>query len=439
MVNKGFLNTFIAVLAATLFFYGVTTFGTIAFGNALTKEFGDQTYAGPFDISGEKGPGAVEMLKSDFTVFQSDFAVDLVFQDAVVELPVELVLFDAEQTVEQANSGEENPIVATVSVDGLRTILSRQFSPLQFSDESVEAIASGIEQELGTGIMPLAVHLTDYVDRSEFTETEIASSSIEIKELSSSFRKAIQALDGTELASFSSFSLLEQISESDIGPISDRELTILASALYATILETNFEVDERNIGSELSPFVEPGFEAAINQQLGLNFIFTNPNKTAFTLHLKFNGESIQASITGMPLLYQYEPYIGQSETYEPKTVRQFSAFVREGQVRVEDEGRNGMEVSVHRLISHEGSTLDDEVISTDFYAPMPKIELHSLKKESQQTSDSMNEGSGDVPQESEDLSESTTPETAPETTPDNQDENEGSKEVQYDKGGNMIK
>ena len=64
---------------------------------------------------------------------------------------------------------QENPIVATVSVDGLRTILSRQFSPLQFSDRGVEAIASGIEQELGTGIMPLAVHLTDYVDRSEFT------------------------------------------------------------------------------------------------------------------------------------------------------------------------------------------------------------------------------------------------------------------------------
>ena len=52
MVNKGFLNTFIAVLAATLFFYGVSTFGTLAFGNAWTKDFGDQTYAGPYDISG---------------------------------------------------------------------------------------------------------------------------------------------------------------------------------------------------------------------------------------------------------------------------------------------------------------------------------------------------------------------------------------------------
>ncbi len=54
MVNKGFLNTFIAVLAATLFFYGVSTFGTLAFGNELTKEFGDQTYAGPLIFRGKK-------------------------------------------------------------------------------------------------------------------------------------------------------------------------------------------------------------------------------------------------------------------------------------------------------------------------------------------------------------------------------------------------
>ena len=271
-------------------------------------------------------------------------------------------------------------------------------------------------------------------------ETEIASSSIEINDLSSSFRKAIQALDGTELASFSSFSLLEQISESDIGPISDRELTILASALYATILETNFEVDERNIGSELSPFVEPGFEAAINQQLGLNFIFTNPNKTAFTLHLKFTGESIQASITGMPLLYQYEPYIGQSEDIWNRKSSGSSAHSC-GKVKCVWKMRGGMGWKCPYTGSSpmKDRTLDDEVISTDFYAPMPKIgSCIQLKKDSQQTSDSMNEGSGDVPQESEDLSESTTPETAPETTPDNQDENEGSKEVQYDKGGNMI-
>ena len=75
--------------------------------------------------------------------------MDLVFQDAVVQLPMELVRLDAEQTVERSDSGKENPVVVTVSVDGLRTVLSQKFVPIEFSEESVEAIASGIEQELG--------------------------------------------------------------------------------------------------------------------------------------------------------------------------------------------------------------------------------------------------------------------------------------------------
>ena len=91
-----------------------------------------------------------------------------------------------------------------------------------------------------------------------------------------------------------------------------------------------------------------------------------------------------------------------------------------------------MEVSVNRLISQEGLTLDDEVISSDFYAPMPKIELHSLKKESQQNSNHVNEGSGF---------------TARKRRPfgivrfencrnhDNQDENEGPKKSYMTKAG----
>ena len=88
----------------------------------------------------------------------------------------------------------------------------------------------------------------------------------------------------------------------------------------------------------------------------------------------------------MPLLYSYSPFVEQIESYEPKTVQQFSAFVPDGQVRVADEGRKGMEVDVHRTISYEGSVVVDEMISSDFYAPLPKIELHPLKKDSQQTS-----------------------------------------------------
>lgn len=434
MGSKGFLNTFIIVLTSTLVFYGFSSVGALAFTNASSKNFGDQTFVGPFDISKQKEQAVKEKLKSDFITLQTDFAVDLTYQGITFALPSEVVTFDVEKTVEQSNSGKENPIVATVSIDGLRTILTQQFSSIQFTEDSIQSIKTGIEKELETGIMPLNVHITDY---SDFTEVEIATSSIAVTEPSTSFMNLINALNGTEIASFATFSLFDFIKSNEIGLVSDEELTVLASVLYSTILQTNFVIDERNIGSMLAPLAEPGFEAAINERLGLNFIFTNPNKTAFQLHVQSANGTIVSSITGMPLLYSYSLFVGQLESFEPKTVQQFSAFVPDGQLRVADEGRKGMEVDVHRTISYEGSVIVDEMISSDFYAPLPIIELHPLKKDSQQTSENSNEGTVD----SADNQNSADSQNGLESNVDkdpSQLKGEDEKEVQYDKGGNII-
>ena len=434
MGNKGFLTTLIVVLTSTLVFYGFSSVGALAFTNVSSKDFGDQTFVGPFDISRQKEQAVKEKLKSDFITLQTDFAVDLTYQDITVALPAEVVTFDVEKTVEQSNSGKENPIIATISVDGLRTILSQQFSSILFTDDSIQSIATGIERELETGIMPLTVHITDY---SDFTEIEIATSSIAITEPSATFINLIDALNGAEIPSLATFSLFDFIKSNEIGRVSDEELTVLASVLYATILQTNFVIDERNIGSMLAPLTEPGFEAAINEQLGLNFIFTNPNKTAFHLNVKSANGTIVSSITGMPLLYSYSPIVGQLESFEPKTVQQFSAFVPDGQVHVADEGRKGMEVDVHRTISYEGSVVVDEMISSDFYAPMPIIELHPLKKDSQQIPGNSNDGTVDS-QDNQDSADTLNGLGSIVDKDSSQLKVEDEKEVQYDKGGNII-
>ena len=368
----------------------------------------------------------------------------MTYQDVTVALPPEVVTFDVEQTVQQSNSGQENPIISKVSVDGLRTILIQQFPSIIFNDESIRSIASGIEKELGTGIMPLNVHITDY---SDFAKIEIAESSIDASELSTSFAKLINSLNGIIIAPFSTFSLLDYIQNNNVGPVSDEELTVLASVLYSTVLETNFVVDERNIGSMLAPLIEPGYEAAVNSKQGLNFIFTNPNKSSFALHVESVGEAIQSSINGMPLLNTYLPYIGQIESFEPKTVQQFSAFVPYGQVRVADKGRKGMEVNVHRTISYEGTVVVDEVISSDFYTPQPKIEILPLKREAMQTSGTVDSQGNSIPADpsgAPNSGDSSTPQTGKnpsqgldgDTGVDNE---EVRQDVQYDKGGNIIK
>lgn len=454
MGNKRFLSTFITVLAATLVFYGFSSVGALAFSNASSNNFGDETYVGPFDISRQKEPAVKEKLASDFAALQDDFVVDLTYQDVTVELPSEAVTFEVDKTVDQSNSGKENPIVATVSIDGLRIVLTQHFPSIDFTDDSIQSIAFGIEQELGAGIMPLNVHITDY---SDFTETEIATSSIVVQELSTSLHNLIAALNGTEIAPFTTFSLVDFIRNNDVDQVSDEELTVLASVLYTTILKTNFIVDERNIGSTLAPVAEPGFEAAINVQLGLNFIFTNPNKTVFTLHIESAGGTIRSSITGMALLYSYEPYIGQIESFEPKTVQHFSAFVPYGQVRVAVMGQKGMEVEVHRTITYEGAVVMDELISSDFYAPLPKIEILPLKKDTSGSTGNVTEGlnNGNTGSEAVDLHGNPLPpnslnsvesnngtnsqhERNPSKVQGEGDPEEDKEAIEYDKGGNII-
>ncbi|NYF25023.1 VanW family protein [Sporosarcina sp. JAI121] len=451
MGNKGFLNTFITVLAATLVFYGFSSVGALAISSVTSKNFEDQTYIGPFDVSRQKEQAVKEKLASDFTSLQEDVAVDLTYQDVTVELPAETVTYDVDKTVQQANSGKENLIVATVSIDGLRTVLTQQFPTIDFSEESIQSIASGVEMELGTGIMPLSVHITDY---SDFTEAEIASSAIDAEGLSVSAKDLITSLNGMEIEPFATFSLFDFIRNNEIGHVSDEQLTVLATVLYTTILQTNFVVDERNIGNILVPSAKPGFEAAINEEIGLNFIFTNPNKSTFTLHTAYTDGTIHSSITGMPLLYSYEPYIGQIETFEPKTVQQFSAFVPYGQVQVADEGRKGMEVDVHRTVSYEGAVVLDELISSDFYAPSPKTEILPLKKDTTETTNDVNEETTDGKTDGETVDSQGNPipssssgsnngsSTSSGKNPSNVqgggNTEEDEEPVQYDKGGNVI-
>jgi len=142
--NKSFLTTFISVLAATVFFYGLSAGGALAVNNVFSSKnnFGNQSYVGSFNVSNLKEQEAREQLSADFGGLLESFKVDLVYQDAVAELPVEAVVLELDQTIENAETGIENPIKATVSEDSLRTILNQQFSPIAFSDEDVLEIAA---------------------------------------------------------------------------------------------------------------------------------------------------------------------------------------------------------------------------------------------------------------------------------------------------------
>ena len=383
------IASFIASIVITFTFLSSVVLAYSPF--SIGKDFDNHTYVGPFTISHQKVEQAHTKLASDFIELQNKLEVNLIYQDVQFSLPSETVNFNIDMTLANAQSGKDNPIIADVTREGLRTVLNQQLPEIGFSEEGVDSIAAGIEQELQKGFTPTNVYITDYL-ATDIQSEVVASSVIKSDGISPALSKALQAFDDSVIQPFESFSMLEFLTSSEVGPLTDEELTLLSSVFYTAILQTNFVVEERNISAAPASDIQPGFEAAVNQTLGLDLKFTNPNKTEYTFRAAWSAGAIHLSIEGMPLYYTYEPTVMNVETYSPRIVRQYSAFVDEGQALVTEEGKEGVEAIVIRTLSVDGQVVHTEDISADFYAPVNRVETHPLSKEEATVNDGEDSG-----------------------------------------------
>lgn len=356
--------------------------------------FSDHTYVGPFSVSNVKVKKAKEQLATDFALLQQQMQVDVMYQDYSFVLPEELFSFDVEQSIEQAESGKDNPIIAHVNQEGLEAVLRNELVFLSLSETSVSAIAKGIEGELVTGIIPQTVDLVDYIQEEDKRLTEVATANYEMSHVSPSFSRAIKALNEVSIEPFETISLLELLTQPSIS-LTEEEMRVIASSLYTAVLQTNFTIDERTIGSSLSNHVKIGFDATINEALNLDLKFTNPNRSNFVLKTTLQNGDFHLSIEGLPFYYTYEPYVLEEEKFDFRTIKHYSAFVNRGQVVLTKEGKEGVEATVHRTISYNGDVVTTELIAKDFYAPQARVELHPLQNEttSSNTNNTTNENS----------------------------------------------
>ncbi|MBB4825860.1 hypothetical protein HNO89_003096 [Sporosarcina luteola] len=351
------------------------------------KQFPAHTFVGPYDISGLTAGEAKAKLASDVTALHEEMDLTIVYLDETVMVPAEIVAFNVERSIEEAQPGAENPLYSIVSEDGLETILMQQFEPISFSRESVDFIAAGMADEMKNAVFPRVVYITDYLTKEDQTQTIVATASHSMDNISPALEVAIRNLDGVEIKKQKLFSLIDEIGKEAVAPLTDAELTVLASILYQTVLQTNFTIEERAISSVLPDSINPGFEAAVNRRLDIGFSFRNPNQTNFVLRTKLNAGELQLSIEGLPFVYQYEPYVERIRAFPPRTVKQYSAFIETGQTSVKEVGKNGLEAVVQREKKLEGVLVEVEPLSKDFYAPIPRVELHPLFNEKEDASD----------------------------------------------------
>ncbi|KZE39995.1 hypothetical protein AV656_01575 [Bhargavaea cecembensis] len=465
--NKKSLSVFMGVLASTFFFYIFASGGSMLAGNLLfpSKDFGENTYIGPYDVSDFKEPETVKVLSDGVTDLQGRFDVNIVYQDASFQLPQEAVSYDVDGTIDNASSGQENPMLAQVNGEAVRTLLSQNFGELSFTEQELSSITDGIERRLRSGTMPANIQITDFMDANRLSAADqVASTTFSGQPVSNGLLNAMAALDGYLVEAGSSVSFIQMLESTENGTLTEAEMTRIASVLYATVLNTNFIIDERSISDRLPEGIPVGYEAAVNISTGMDFKFTNPNGSAFTIRTDVTGDSLTVALEGLPLMYDYSTSVTGLENFDPRTIKQFSENVRTASPRIDEEGEEGVRVTVLKHVSAGSIEQSVEEVSTDFYAPVHRIEVHRLKPKEQPAAengegketddDADGSDSSETSEENDDNGSETgsgggstentggsgnTGKGSDEGSTDDGDSNQDdSEEIIYDKGGNPI-
>ncbi|MGK7377896.1 VanW family protein [Planococcus sp. 1R117A] len=379
MNNKVFGLTFAAIFASALLFFGVANAGALAVDTWIfpTEEFSDNTYIGTTDVSNMEHEQAKQLFVGQADAWRTAAELQVTYQDATASYPLDNTEILLDETIGQAQSGTQNTFVFQLSPETTKTFLKQQFPVAAFSDSDVENITSKLETALAAGQTQTRVTISD--DTLEVARDVVSEAVITHTLTGGDAMAVVNALNGIEFAPGSQFSFLDFISGMELTNVTDSELTQIASSIYAAVLQTNFSIEERSIGTAAPTAVPLGREAAINRPLGIDFVFTNTNNSTFLLNLSMESDKLTAMISGYPFLYEYETMTSGEEKVEPRLVKQYSAFVTSG-VAVEEEGRDGIGINVLRSIRANGEELKLDPVSTDFYPPVHRIEIYPLTK-----------------------------------------------------------
>lgn len=379
MDNQVFGKTLVTILSSALLVFGVANAGSLAADKWLfpVQEFGNNTYIGTTDVSDMKLTDARMLFAGKVESWRSTAELMVTYQDASASYPLDNAQILLDQSVAEAQSGAQNDFVYELSEDTTRTFLERQFPVAIFSAEDIRTINEKLELALQSGQTMSRVSISD--DTLGVSYETVSEKAWKHSFDSDGAQEVVSALSDYKIEADTQFSFLDFINEMQPADVTDGDLSEIASVLYASVLKTNFHVDERSIGTAVPTSIPVGQEAAINRNLGIDFVFTNINASAFNLQLSSDGSQIESKIAGMPFVHTYEILTGGEQKLEPRLIRQFSAFVTSGKV-VDEKGSDGVIVEVTRTIKSDGLELEVESISTDFYPPVHRIEVYPLTK-----------------------------------------------------------
>ncbi|PLR75499.1 hypothetical protein CU633_20810 [Bacillus sp. V3-13] len=379
--NSPTARLFFTLLFCTAYIYCFSHYGSIAIDRVFSAEgFGQNTEIAGVQLSGMTSGEAIKKLASAQKQWEENTKLRIHYREKVAEAELKMFHFDLEESVNLAQSGKRNNAIVRIDEKSLAEILStlgvneQDSGALDISRLQADLTALASMLETGGHTIKIESYLPE-IEQGEVISETMISGEVQLEQL----RMWTEQFAAIEIAANSSFSMIKTADGSSASEWSEAALSMIASAIYQTVLPTNFPIIERHIGRELPAYAEAGYEAKIDLKRNMDFVFNNRNDLVYQLEFRMMGTALYVSLKGSQFSDDYSVKVEDKQTFKPKTIVQYSAQLPPGQTKTLVEGKDGTVVKVYRTVSGpNGKMVKDELVAEDFYPPVHQVMLRSL-------------------------------------------------------------
>ncbi|QQZ10705.1 VanW family protein [Heyndrickxia vini] len=382
MNYKRFLIIFTTLIVCTVYLFAFSHFGALAYNTFLnpTKSFLKGTTIGPINMEGKTAQEAKELLTSEIQQWNDQLNITEEYMEKKESIQSSFILFDINETINRAESGEKNQIIVRIPEAKLKSVILEAFPELDEDSIDFTSIRRYLSEQAATlTSTDVNISIENFIAGEANNQAVVAESLRNDTSLTKGLKAFCKQISTIEIKNNTQFSLNDFLKKNQL-KLSNKDVNIISSLLYELVLQTNFPIIEKNQSSNLPDYIHLGYEAKVDSALNQDFIFANPNKTTYTLTFQQIDNGLYVDMKGIPFAYKYNAVVKDKKTFSPKTIEQYSALLPEGTVNVKEIGKNGVLVKMIREVHNQaGELISSEMISEDFYPPHPRIEIHSLQ------------------------------------------------------------
>lgn len=371
------LKLFAVLIVGTLLVFLSGQFGpSLVVNKLVAKKFQSETLIGTELVENKSRNEAIKELEGAVEAWKNEGTIYLEWSGDLSSIDKSFFEFHIEKSVEKAIDGNGNNLIVNLE----DSVFLKELEEVTGGTEMNSELDL---EKLKSDIVSVASKLIKEDQNFSISDYLLASSSgnVTLHEVSikaeGKLLEELKSVTTIVLDPNGSFSFEEWLTEGGISLSADSG-SILASVLYQLALPTNIEVVERHISKELPEWAEAGYEASYNKGI-MDLKLFNPNNFPLTIELDTSISGITGNLTGQKLPFVYEVIEETIETYQPKKIVQYSPLVKMNQKQVKEPGKAGEYAVIVRQISDgDGKVMETMQIAQDFYAPIHKVEVHSL-------------------------------------------------------------